>query len=349
MQWNRAIAAAATLLRGLLAGGALAAAAQAGATDLKIASVAPDGSHWMQQMRAAAEQISQRTAGRVSMKFYPGGVMGNDAQVLRKVRIGQLQGGAFTAGGLAERYSPLNLYGIPLLFRSLDEVDAVRKQLDPKLRAGLEQAGFVSFGFTEGGFAKLLSNEPIDTVDDLRRKKVWVPEGDEISFLAMQKMGLSPVVLPITDVLTGLQTGLIEVAFASPVAALVLQWHTKTKYITELPVSYSMGIFAIDKGAFDRLSGADQQVVRQIMTECMGRLDHDARDDNRKAADVLRQAGIQSVMVNAADVVSWRKSIEGLFPELRQRPEMNIALFDELLGILADYRAAHPEADSPPR
>ena len=121
----------------------------------------------------------------------------------------------------------------------------------------------MSFGFTEGGFAKLLSNEPIDTVDDLRRKKVWVPEGDEISFLAMQKMGLSPVVLPITDVLTGLQTGLIEVAFASPVAALVLQWHTKTKYITELPVSYSMGIFAIDKGAFDRLSGADQQVVRR--------------------------------------------------------------------------------------
>ena len=203
-----------------------AAAGIANAADIKIATVAPDNSRWMQQMREGAEEVKARTAGRVTLKFYPGGVMGNDAQVLRKIRVGQLQGGAFTAGGLSERYPGLNVYGVPLLFRSLDEVDAVRKQLDPALAAGLEQAGFVSFGFIEGGFANLLSNEPISTVEDMRRKKVWVPEGDNISFVAMQTMGLSPSVLPVTDVLTGLQTGLIDITFASPVAALVLQWHT---------------------------------------------------------------------------------------------------------------------------
>jgi TRAP-type C4-dicarboxylate transport system substrate-binding protein len=96
----------------LLAG----AAATANAADIKIATVAPDGSRWMQQMRAGAEEVNARTSGRVTLKFYPGGVMGNDAQVLRKIRIGQLQGGAFTAGGLGERYPALNLYGIPLLF-----------------------------------------------------------------------------------------------------------------------------------------------------------------------------------------------------------------------------------------
>src|SRR6185436_20254997 len=106
----------------LLLGVLLAAAAtSANAADIKLATVAPDGSRWMQQMRAGAEEVNARTAGRVTLKFYPGGVMGNDAQVLRKIRIGQLQGGAFTAGGLAERYNALNLYGIPLLFRSLDE------------------------------------------------------------------------------------------------------------------------------------------------------------------------------------------------------------------------------------
>ena len=199
-----------------------AAAGIANGADIKIATLAPDNSRWMQQMREGAEEVKARTAGRVTLKFYPGGVMGNDAQVLRKIRIGQLQGGAFTAGGLSERYPGLNVYGVPLLFRSLDEVDAVRKQLDPELAAGLEQAGFVSFGFIEGGFANLLSNEPISTVEDMRRKKVWVPEGDNISFLAMQTMGLSPSVLPVTDVLTGLQTGLIDITFASPVAALVL-------------------------------------------------------------------------------------------------------------------------------
>ncbi|HEX7236010.1 MAG TPA: TRAP transporter substrate-binding protein DctP [Gammaproteobacteria bacterium] len=314
----------------------------ANAADIKIATVAPDGSHWMQQMRAGAEEVKTRTAGRVTLKFYPGGVMGNDAQVLRKIRIGQLQGGAFTAGGLAERYNGLNLYGIPLLFNSLAEIDAVRSQLDPELAAGLERAGFVTFGFIEGGFANLLSNEPIRSVDDMRRKKVWVPEGDAISFLAMQTMGLSPSVLPVTDVLTGLQTGLIEITFASPVAALVLQWHTKVKYITDLPISYSMGVLAIDKGAYSALSAEDQRVVREVMSRYVRELDHEARDDNRKAMEVLVQSGLTTVPVDAADVTSWRKTIESIHPQLRARPDIDAALFDRLLAILAEYRRAHP-------
>jgi TRAP-type C4-dicarboxylate transport system substrate-binding protein len=327
----------------LTLGFALAAVATtASAVDIKIATVAPDGSRWMQQMRAGAEEVNARTSGRVTLKFYPGGVMGNDAQVLRKIRIGQLQGGAFTAGGLAERYSGLNLYGIPLLFDSLDEIDAVRAQLDPELAAGLDRAGFVTFGFIEGGFANLLSNEPIRTVDDMRRKKVWVPEGDAISFLAMQTMGLSPSVLPVTDVLTGLQTGLIEITFASPVAALVLQWHTKVKYITDLPISYSMGVFAIEKGAYSALGADDQRVVREVMGRHIQQLDREAREDNRKAAEVLAQSGLQTVTVDEADVAGWRKTIESIHPQLRARPDIDAALFDRLLAVLAEYRRTHP-------
>jgi TRAP-type C4-dicarboxylate transport system substrate-binding protein len=327
------------LLLGLLLA---AAATSANAVDIKIATVAPDGSRWMQQMRAGAEEINARTSGRVTLKFYPGGVMGNDAQVLRKIRIGQLQGGAFTAGGLGERYSGLNLYGVPLLFNSLDEIDAVRAQLDPVLAEGLDRAGFVTFGFIEGGFANLLSNEPIRTVDDMRRKKVWVPEGDAISFLAMETMGLSPSVLPVTDVLTGLQTGLIEITFASPVAALVLQWHTKVKYITDLPISYSMGVFAIEKGAYSALSVDDQRVIREVMGRYCDQLDREAREDNRKAAEVLSRSGLQTVTVNESDVAGWRKTIESIHPQLRARPDIDAALFDRLLGVLAEYRRSHP-------
>jgi TRAP-type C4-dicarboxylate transport system substrate-binding protein len=312
------------------------------AAELKVASIAPDGSQWMRSMRAGGELVKERTAGRVVFKFYPGGVMGNDAQVLRKVRIGQLQGGAFTAGGLGERYAALNLYGIPLLFHSLDEVDAVRAQLDPELAAGLERAGFVSFGFIEGGFANLLSNDPISTVEDMRRKKVWVPEGDNISFLAMETMGLSPAVLPVTDVLTGLQTGLIDITFASPVAALVLQWHTKVKYITDLPVSYSMGVLAIEKGAYSALSADDQRVVREVMGRYVQQLDHEAREDNRKAAEVLAQSGLTTVTVKGADLEGWRKTIESIHPQLRARPDIDAALFDRLLAALAEYRRTHP-------
>jgi TRAP-type C4-dicarboxylate transport system substrate-binding protein len=314
----------------------------ASAADLKIASVAPDGSHWMQQMRAGAEEIKTRTGGRVLFKFYPGGVMGNDSQVLRKIRANQLQGGAFAAGGLAERYAGLNLYGIPLLFRSLAEVDAVRAKLDPKLIGGLEQAGFVSFGFVEGGFANLFSNEPIRTVSEMRRKKVWVPDGDQISFLAMQELGLSPVTLPVTDVLTGLQTGLIEITFASPVVALVLQWHTKVKYITRLPVSYSYGIFAIEKEAFEKLSADDQKVVREVMTRTMSGLDHEAREENEGAVETLLKAGLKPVDVSAEDADVWRHAIEGLYPQIHGRPDINAMLFDELQATLAEYRKAHP-------
>ena len=327
----------------LLLGVLLAAAATAAnAVDIKVATVAPDGSRWMQQMRAGAEEVNTRTSGRVTLKFYPGGVMGNDAQVLRKIRIGQLQGGAFTAGGLAERYPGLNLYGIPLLFHSLDEIDAVRAQLDPELAAGLDRAGFVTFGFIEGGFANLLSNEPIHSVEDMRRKKVWVPEGDAISFLAMETMGLSPSVLPVTDVLTGLQTGLIEITFASPVAALVLQWHTKVKYITDLPVSYSMGVFAIEKGAYAALTADDQKIIREVMSRYILGLDREARDDNRRAAEVLASSGLQTVTVNAADVEVWRSTLESIQPQLRQRPEIDAAMFDRLLAMLAEYRRTHP-------
>jgi TRAP-type C4-dicarboxylate transport system substrate-binding protein len=329
----------ARLLLGVLLAGA---AATANAVDIKIATVAPDGSRWMQQMRAGAQEVNARTAGRVTLKFYPGGVMGNDAQVLRKIRIGQLQGGAFTAGGLGERYAGLNLYGIPLLFDSLDEIDAVRATFDPELAAGLDRAGFVSFGFIEGGFANLLSNEPIRTVEDMRRKKVWVPEGDAISFLAMETMGLSPSVLPVTDVLTGLQTGLIDITFASPVAALVLQWHTKVKYITDLPVSYSMGVFAIEKGVYSALNAEDQHVLREVMGRYIRGLDHEAREDNRKAAEVLGRSGLETVTVNDADVEGWRKTIESIHPQLRTRPDIDAPLFDRMLAVLADYRRTNP-------
>lgn len=328
-------AAAATLVLGMT---------PAHAAEIKIATVAPDGSRWMQQMRAGAAEVLARTDGRVAIKFYPGGVMGSDAQVLRKIRIGQLQGGAFTAGGLAERYGALNLYGIPLLFHSLDEVDAVRAELDPELAAGLERVGFVTFGFIEGGFANLLANEPIRSVEDMRRKKVWVPEGDPISFLAMEALGLSPTVLPVTDVLTGLQTGLIDIAFASPVAALVLQWHTKVKYITDLPISYSMGIFALDKNAFAALAAEDQRSVREVMARYIGALDREARDDNRKAAEALAKAGLETVTVAAADVAGWRSTLEGVWPQLRSRPDIDLAMFERLLALLAEYRRTHPEA-----
>jgi TRAP-type C4-dicarboxylate transport system substrate-binding protein len=158
----------------------------------------------------------------------------------------------------------------------------------------------------------------------------------------MQELGLSPVTLPVTDVLTGLQTGLIEITFASPVVALVLQWHTKVKYLTKLPVSYSFGVFAIEKEAFGHLSADDQKVVREVMTRTMSGLDHEARAENESANETLLKTGIKPVDVGGADVDEWRHTIAGMYPQIRMRPDIDAQLFDELQAILAEYRRTHP-------
>jgi TRAP-type C4-dicarboxylate transport system substrate-binding protein len=269
--------------------------------------------------------------------------------VLRKIRVGQLHGGAFTSGGIAERYSGFNLYGIPLLFHSLEEVDYVRARLDSVMAEGLERAGFVSFGFVEGGFAQIMANEPIRSVEDMRRRKVWNPEGDPISVMVLEAMGLSPVVLPPTDVLTGLQTGLLDVVAASPVVALVLQWHTKVRYVTDLPIAYSLGILAIDKRTFDSVAPADQQVVAEVMQRVVKGLDTSARQDNSEARAVLERTGLQFVPVNESEIAGWRSTIEGSYPALRARSDIDATLFDRLLELLSQYRGqAHAGPPGPP-
>jgi TRAP-type C4-dicarboxylate transport system substrate-binding protein len=172
---------------------ALALGSVASAATLKIATVTPEGSQWMKDMRESAKEIKERTDGRVQIKYYGGGVMGNDQKVLSRIRLRSLQGGAFTPAALSDIYPDLNIYGMPLVFDSEEEAAYVRKRLDSKLQQGLETAGFVNFGFAAGGFAMVMSNTPVRSLDDLKGKRVWVPEGDSISYSSMEALSLAPV------------------------------------------------------------------------------------------------------------------------------------------------------------
>lgn len=317
----------------------MAACGDVGATTLKIATVAPEGSQWMQDMRAAAVSIDEQTEGRVKIKLYGGGVMGNDKKVLRKIRIGQLQGGVFTANGLSERYPDIVLYGLPMVFRSQAEADYVRERMDPILTAGLEEAGFVSFGFAGGGFAKLMGQEPVTSLDDLRGRKVWVPEGDQISYEAMKAMNLSPVVLPITDVLTGLQTGLLEYIATPPVGAVILQWYTKVKYVTAFPFAYTLAFMAIDKRAFMQLSEADQAIVRDVMTEVYRNFEETNKADNEKAEQALVANGLKFTDLDADRIPEWRQVVAGINERLGAEGVFSADLRKQLLSYLEEFRA----------
>lgn len=308
------------------------------AATLKIATVTPEGSQWMKDMRASAKEIKERTEGRVQIKYYGGGVMGNDQKVLSRIRIGSLQGGAFTPTALASQYPDLNLYGLPMVFDSEEEATYVRNQMDAKLSKGLEEAGWVNFGFAAGGFAILMSNTPVTTLADLKGKKVWVPEGDSISRASMEAMSLSPVNLPLTDVLTGLQTGLIDIVGMSPIGALVLQWHTKVKYVVELPLVYTLGFMAIDKRAFSKVSDADQAIVREVMERTYRNFDQSNLVDNRGALQALLNAGIESTPFDLEEFNKIRKVTHESTAALGEQGEFTMALYKEMLQHAADYR-----------
>lgn len=308
-------------------------------TIFKIATIAPENSQWMVDLRSAGEAIEERTQQRVKLKLYAGGVMGNDKKVLRKIRIGQLQGGAFTATGLSERYRDIILYGLPMAFQTQAEVDYVRQRMDSALMKGLEDAGFVGFGFAGGGFAKLMGSEPITDLKDLRGRKVWTPEGDNIAYRAMEAMELSPVVLPITDVLTGLQTGLIEYIATPPVGAVVLQWYTKVKYVTTVPFAFTAGILAIDKRAFSKISKADQDIVRDVLTRAYEVIDERNRQDNRDAEAALKENGLTFVDVDPELVRGWRAITAASNREMAEQGAFSVDLLDEFLGHIADFHS----------
>jgi TRAP-type C4-dicarboxylate transport system substrate-binding protein len=309
------------------------------AETLKIATVTPEGSQWMKDMRASSKEIEERTEGRVKIKYYGGGVMGNDQKVLSRIRLRSLHGGAFTPSALVSQYADLNLYGLPMVFDSEEEAAYARSRLDERLSAGLEEAGWVNFGFAAGGFAILMSNTPIRTLDDLKGKKVWIPEGDNISRQSMEALSLTPVSLPLTDVLTGLQTGLIDIVAMSPVGALVLQWHTKVKYVTEIPLVYTLGFMAVDKRAFDKISAADQAIVREVMDQTYRNFDKQNLIDNREAFEALLNAGIESVPIDMEEYEKVRAALLQSNRELGQQGFFTPELYDEMLRYVEEYRS----------
>lgn len=316
----------------------LALSGNALAATLRIATITPENSQWMRDMRASAAEIEERTEGRVEIKYFGGGIQGTDETVLNKIRLGALQGGAFTPSALASIYPDMNLYGLPLVFNSEEEASYVRERMDATLTQGLEDAGYVSFGFAAGGFAVIMSNEPVDSLEDMQGQRVWVPEGDNISYAAMEALNLSPVSLPLTDVLTGLQTGLIDIVAISPIGALVLQWHTRVRYVTEMPLVYTMGVMAIDKRAFDRLSDGDQAIVREVMTRTYENFDQVNLVDNRGARDALLNAGIELVPIEDTELNRVRDVLAATNIELGDQGGFTMALYEEMLSHIDEYR-----------
>jgi TRAP-type transport system periplasmic protein len=318
---------------------------QAHAVVLKIATLSPDGSNWMIAMRQGAKEVAKKTDNRVRFKFYPGGIMGDDKAVLRKIRIGQLHGGILTSGSLSKFYPDILVYNMPMVFKSFGEVDYVRKHMDRLIIDGLEKGGFVIFGLAEGGFAYLMSTTPIKNTDDLRKNKVWIPENDELGLATFKIMGSTPIPLPLAEVRTALQTGLINTVTASPIGAIALQWYTQVNYMTDTPLMYLCGLLAIDKKAFKKISLADQQIVRNVMSRIYRQFDRENRKDNIKALKALRKQGIKFVIPDDKTLNEWKGLALEVTGNLIDSGQISKEIVNTLKHNLEDYRLNHRKTE----
>lgn len=309
------------------------------AATLKIATLSPDGTSWMVKMRQAAKQIDEQTSGRVKIKFYPGGVMGNDQAVLKKIRIKQLHGGAVRGGTLIPFFPDSQVYNSALAFESKDEVLYVRNKMDDLLKQGFEKGGFVTFGIAESGFNYIMSKHPIRSVNDLASHKAWVPAGDDNAMEMVKMLSVTPIPLPLGDVLAGLQTGLIDTVAISPIGALALQWHTQIKYITEMPLLYGYGILAIDKKAFYKLKKPDQDILRQVLESTFKEIDQQNRKDNVAALQALRDQNIEFVKPDAAQLAEWHKNVKHATQQLVNSGKLNRKVVDQFNRHIEDFRS----------
>jgi TRAP-type C4-dicarboxylate transport system substrate-binding protein len=187
-----------------------------------------------------------------------------------------------------------------------------------------------------------MSNEPLQTLAELKGRKVWIPEGDPTGFAALRALGVAPVVMPVTDVMTGLQTDLLDSVTVPPVGAVVFQWHTRLKYITELPIAYVYAAMLIDKKAFLKLSAEDQAIAREVMEGIYRKFDQNGVIENNKALQALLENGLQMVSPDTADVPQWRSIVNDSNRKLATDGAFDPALLDRMQMLIRDYQAKTP-------
>ncbi|HED34802.1 MAG TPA: C4-dicarboxylate ABC transporter [Gammaproteobacteria bacterium] len=308
------------------------------AKTFKIATDVPDGTFWMKKMRSAAKTIKNKTDGRVKFKFYPGGIMGSERVAMKKIRISQLQGAFVANGVLSSIYPDSQVYALPKLFNNIEEVDYIRNKFDKKITDGLKDKKMISFGLIETGFAYILSTKKINKEGNLSSYKVWSPTGNKQIELTLNAIGVTPIPLNIGDVLTALQTNLIDTVIVPPVVAITLQWHTQVKFFSNVPLMYIYGTFLLSKKDFDKISKGDQEVVRHAMSTVLSSLDQKNRSDNIKALKALKKQGIEDSSPSNGMLKHWVKKGENAREIIKSKNIMSKNIIEDVIKQLEKYR-----------
>jgi TRAP-type C4-dicarboxylate transport system substrate-binding protein len=265
--------------------------------------------------------------------------MGDDRAMYRKMQIGQLQGGGFTMSGISEVVPDFRVLGIPVLFDSYREVDRVTEALFPAFQRAFAEKDLVLIAATEVGFVYTMSAAPIKDLDTLRKSKCWVPSNDPINQAFFEDIGISPIQLTIPDVLSSLQTGLIDTVFNSFYGAIVMQWFTKTAYITDTPFTYAYGAMVFSKKAMDRLPPQYAEMVRVLAEKHFAGLLADTRKSNEEALKALLANGIKMIEPTPRTLQELEGHREQTVAKTVGK-DFSKEIYAEVVRVLAEFRGA---------
>lgn len=277
----------------ILAAAALLLPSGAGAeTLIKFATLAPEGTSWTKILRQYAKEVEEKTAGRIKFKIYAGGISGDEKDVVRKIRIGQLNAAGFTGFGIGEIAPDMRVLDAPFLFRNSGEIDSIYKKFDSEFRKIFEDKGFVLLGWSEVGEVYVFSNSPVNLLEDAAKFKMWLWEGDPIPQATFEAMGIKAIPLSIADVMTSLQTGMINAVYGTPATIIPLQWYSKMKYAMDPPITNASGAVLLSKKTFDSLSPEDSKTLMALSEKHFRNLNETSRKDNTKSLETLKKKNI---------------------------------------------------------
>ena len=310
---------------------------------IRMATLVPDGSSWYQILKETGERWKQASGGRVTVRLFPGGVAGDDPDVVRKMRLGTLNAGVLTSVGVAEIDRSVFAMGIPLMYDSYDEVDWVQQKMRPKLEASLEAKGFVALNWVDGGWVRFFAKKPVAVPDDLRALKLFTWAGDAKSVEVWRSAGFNPVPLPSTELSTALQTGLVEALGSPPQVAVISQFFNHATNMTSLRWQLLQGATLVAKSAWDKVPADVQPQLRQIAVEAGVKLQKEIRDAEQRDIEAMQKRGLTVVPVSAAQRAQWQKLTDSLYPRVRGNL-VPAEAFDEAMRWRDEYRKTHPPA-----
>ncbi|HEY5952545.1 MAG TPA: TRAP transporter substrate-binding protein DctP [Kofleriaceae bacterium] len=295
---------------------ALAQPVRAENTEIRLATLAPSGSPWMEVLNKAQGEIKDKTGGRVTLKYYEGGQQGDERDFVRKIGLGQLDGAAITSIGLAMIDESIRVLELPMMFQSAEELDYVADKMWPYFQKKFEKKGFRLNDRGEVGWVYFLSKNKVTTLPDLKGQKLWMWGDDQLVGAMFKKLGLNGVPLGVPEVDAALTSGKINACYGSPVAAVALQWYSKVKYMTSMPMSFAIGATVVATKSLTKLSAEDQKAVEAIGKASAKKLRKVIRKANEDAKTTMTRKGITVVQTPVAMVDQFTKDAEQIWTEL---------------------------------